>query len=88
LKNLNSTIVLYESPHRIVKTISQIATYWGEDQMIGVVKEISKIHEKVIRGTSKDLLEEFQKSKSLKGEFVIVIPGENQLPKKVKTIRS
>ena len=68
------TIIFYESPHRIVKTLSQIYEYFGEDRKISVSREISKIYQENIRGTPKELMTYFE-NKRPKGEFVIVIEG-------------
>ena len=68
------TIIFYESPHRIVKTLSQICEYFGEYRKISVSREISKIYEENIRGNAKELRTYFENKKP-KGEFVIVIEG-------------
>lgn len=68
------TIIFYESPHRIVKTLSQICEYFGEDRKISVSREISKIYQENIRGNTKELRTYFE-NKRPKGEFVIVIEG-------------
>ena len=78
LKFLSSekrTIIFYESPHRIVKTLSQIYEYFGEDRKISLSREISKIYQENIRGNAKELRTYF-KNKRPKGEFVIVIEGK------------
>ncbi|MAO71498.1 MAG: 16S rRNA (cytidine(1402)-2'-O)-methyltransferase [Flavobacteriales bacterium] len=69
------TIIFYESPHRIVKTLTQICEHFGEDRQISVSREISKIYEEHIRGTTKELKQYFEHKKP-KGEFVIVIQGK------------
>ncbi len=68
------TIILYESPYRLLKTLEQIREYFGEERELSVSKEISKIHEETLRGTPTELIGLFTKEK-LKGEFVIVIHG-------------
>ena len=68
------TIIFYESPHRIVKTLFQICEYFGENRKISVSREISKIYEENIRGNAKELRTYFENKKP-KGEFVIVIEG-------------
>ena len=69
------TIIFYESPHRILKTLYQICEYFGEDRKISISREISKIYEENIRGTAKELITYFENKKP-KGEFVIVIEGK------------
>lgn len=65
------TIVIYEAPHRILKTLSQLLEFWG-DRPVAICREITKIHEEAIRGTLSQALEHF-KNKKPKGEFVLVI---------------
>jgi len=70
--NRNTTII-YESPHRILKTL-QLMLYYLHDREIAIVKEISKIHETIYRGKIKNIIKEIEKS-TIKGEFVIIIKG-------------
>ena len=69
------TMVFYESPHRIVKTLSQFMEYFGEERSISISREISKMFEETKRGTIKDILQHFEQKKP-KGEFVIIIAGK------------
>ncbi len=68
------TIIFYESPHRIIKTLGDLSNYFGLDRIISISREISKMYEETNRGTIKDLLCHF-KQQSPKGEFVIVLSG-------------
>ena len=68
------TIVLYESPHRIAKTIGQFAQHLGNDRRACISRELTKIHEEIIRGTLLEL-NELCKTRKLKGEIVVVIEG-------------
>lgn len=72
LAELNCTIVLYESPHRIKKLISEAKEYLSEDRMVAIIKEISKIHESVYRNSLSELDIDTLGNK-LKGEFVVII---------------
>ena len=74
LANLPCTIVLYESPHRLLKTLQQIGEFIGENRQVCVVRELSKIHETFHRGTIKDQIDFFQKT-SPKGEIIIILEG-------------
>ncbi len=69
------TMVFYESPHRVIKTISQFAEYFGEERKASVSREISKMFEETIRGTISELLVHFENKKP-KGEFVIIVEGK------------
>ena len=83
LATLDCTIALYESPYRIEKCLTQLSDHFGSDCPASVVKEISKIHEKVLTGSLSDLqegLEEFV----LKGEFVILIAPQLRVKEKKK----
>ncbi|MCT4562144.1 MAG: 16S rRNA (cytidine(1402)-2'-O)-methyltransferase [Crocinitomicaceae bacterium] len=71
------TIVLYESPHRINKCLSEIMEYLGEDRNVCVVREISKMFETFHRGTAAELLAFFEQTPA-KGEIVVVIEGKNK----------
>mgnify|MGYP001188084362 CR=1 FL=1 len=74
LANLPCTIVLYESPHRLLKTLQQIGEFIGENRQVCVVRELSKIHETFHRGTIKDQIDFFEKTPP-KGEIIIILGG-------------
>ncbi len=74
LKEEERTIVFYESPHRIAKTIAQFGEYFGMERQISVSREISKKFEETIRGSITECLAHFN-SKKVKGEMVIVLEG-------------
>lgn len=69
------TMVFYESPHRLVKTLNQLGEMWGLDRPAAVMREISKIHEECVRGSLAELSILFGKRPSVKGEIVIVVGG-------------
>lgn len=68
------TIILYESPMRLVKTLKELAVYFGADRLASVSRELTKMFEENKQGTLQDLAVYFE-SKSVKGEIVIVIAG-------------
>lgn len=68
------TIVLYESPHRLVKCLGQLLEYFGADRKVCVCREISKYYEEYARGTVQEVLVHFQE-KEVKGEIVLIIGG-------------
>lgn len=73
-KDETRTVVLYESPHRLLKTLGRLLEVLGESRRVAVVKELSKIHETVVRGTLEDAIAHFN-AHAPKGEFVLVIGG-------------
>ena len=68
------TLVLYESPYRVVKCLEQLAETFGEERRVAVVREITKKFEETVRGTIAEALEHFREHEP-KGEFVIVVEG-------------
>ncbi len=74
LKEETRTIVFYESPRRVVKTLQQFAEAFGENRPVCVCREISKVHEQSVRGTLAEVLEHFT-IEAPRGEFVIVLGG-------------
>ena len=68
------TMVFYESPHRLLKTLTQFAEYFGAERLASVSREISKLHEETIRGSLSELIEHFTETEP-RGEIVIVITG-------------
>ena len=74
LSKESRTIVLYESPHRLIKCLGQIVEYFGADRKICVCREITKFYEEFARGTAQEVLLHFQQ-KEIKGEIVIIIGG-------------
>ena len=74
LSKESRTIVLYESPHRLIKCLGQIVEYFGAERKICVCREITKFYEEFARGTAQEVLLHFQQ-KEVKGEIVIIIGG-------------
>lgn len=68
------TTVLYESPHRLLKTLEQLVQFCGADRDVSVSREISKKFEETVRGTTTEVLEHFS-SHEPRGEFVVVVSG-------------
>jgi len=69
------TMIFYESPHKLLKTLAQFAEYFGEDRLISISRELTKLYEETIRGTIKEVLEHYTE-KPPKGEIVIVVSGK------------
>ena len=70
------TIILYESPHKLIKTLSNICEYFGEERQISVSRELSKLFEETKRGTVKSVLE-YYTDHPPKGEIVVVVSGKS-----------
>jgi len=71
------TIVLYESPHRLIKTLEQIVEFLGAERQVSVSRELTKLHEETRTGPVLEVLEHF-KQKEVKGEIVIVVDGKKE----------
>jgi 16S rRNA (cytidine1402-2'-O)-methyltransferase len=69
------TVILYESPHKLIKTLGQLKEFFGDDRQISVSRELSKLHEETLRGTAQELLDHFE-NRPPKGEIVVVISGK------------
>ncbi len=69
------TMIFYESPHKIIKTLTQFAEYFGADRQVSVSRELTKLYEETIRGSITEVLEYFE-NKPPKGEFVLVVAGK------------
>jgi 16S rRNA (cytidine1402-2'-O)-methyltransferase len=67
-------MVFYESPHRLVKALTQFAEHFGVERQASVSREISKMHEETVRGTLTELIEHFTANEP-RGEIVIVVTG-------------
>ncbi len=75
IKDETRTIVIYESPHHLMKTLNHLYSNLG-NRKIAVIREITKFYEEVVRGEIKEIIEIFS-AREIKGEFVIVIEGKN-----------
>jgi len=71
---LDVTIVLYESPHRILKTLEQLAEFLGSERKASVSRELTKMHEETLRGTLSELATHFKNTEP-RGEMVVVVGG-------------
>ncbi|MBA3985080.1 MAG: 16S rRNA (cytidine(1402)-2'-O)-methyltransferase [Flavobacteriales bacterium] len=69
------TMIFYESPHKLLKSLAQFVEFFGEDRIISVSREITKMHEETIRGSIKEVLDYYTR-KPPKGEIVIVVAGK------------
>lgn len=74
LRSVTRTIVFYESPHRVLRSLKDLAEVLGNDRRASVSRELSKLHEETVRGTLEELIVHFT-AKEPRGEFVIVVEG-------------
>jgi 16S rRNA (cytidine1402-2'-O)-methyltransferase len=72
LAETECTVVLYESPFRLLKTLEQLIEFFGAERPAAVARELTKIHEEIARGTLQEVLDHF-KSHTIKGEIVIIV---------------
>ncbi len=76
LRTETRTMIFYESPYRILKTLGQFAEVFGQDRQVSVAREISKVHEQHVRGTLAEAIAHFTEN-APRGEFVIIVAGNN-----------
>ncbi len=69
------TMVFYESPHKLLKTLTNFVAYFGKDRPVSVSRELTKLYEETVRGTVAEVLEHYT-NKPPKGEIVIVVSGK------------
>lgn len=85
LMDENRTMIFYESPYRVVKTLEQFIEVFGKERRVSCCREISKLHEESVRGSLEEVLAHFKETQP-RGEFVIVLAGkEKQKQKQKKT---
>lgn len=75
LAEMKMTVVLYESPHKILKTLIQLAEFFGPQRQVSLSREITKMYEQTLRGTVEELIKHFEASEP-RGEMVIVVAGK------------
>lgn len=76
LKNIKSTLIFYEAPHRINETLKDMAEILGNNRKLTISREITKLYEEVYRGTIWEIIE---KNIEFKGELVVVVEGNNEI---------
>ena len=81
LKEEQRTIIFYESPYRVVKTLTQLAEVFGGERQAAAVREISKLHEECVRDSLSELVEHFTKNEP-RGEFVLLVGGVEEVRSK------
>ncbi len=76
LAELQETVVLYESPHKILKTLQHLIEHFGPDCQACIARELTKLHEEYSRGSLSELLNDYQARPSIKGEMVLIVGGK------------
>lgn len=76
LQEESRTMIFYESPHKLLRTLKDFETYFGAERPVSISREISKLYEETIRGSIVDVLQIFEDKPAIKGEFVIVVKGK------------
>ncbi|WP_442847025.1 16S rRNA (cytidine(1402)-2'-O)-methyltransferase [Leeuwenhoekiella sp. H156] len=71
------TMIFYESPHKLLKTLNNMVEFFGAERKVSVSREISKLHEETVRGTAAEVLKHYE-NKPPKGEIVIVVAGKSK----------
>lgn len=71
------TMIIYVSPHKLVKTLGEFKEYFGEERQVSVSRELSKMHEETVRGTVVEVLSHFE-AKAPKGEIVVIVAGKGK----------
>ncbi len=87
LKGERRTMIFYESPYRLLKTLQQFADTFGSDRPACVCREISKLHEESVRGTLAELIDHFSETEP-RGEIVVVVGGDTSKKTKEKSNKS
>jgi 16S rRNA (cytidine1402-2'-O)-methyltransferase len=77
------SMIIYESPYRLVKTLGQLAEVMGNERSVSVSREISKIHEETVRGTLEEVKKHFEENEP-KGEIVMIVAGKEEKEEKEK----
>lgn len=77
LAEYSQTLVFYESPHRLVKTLQQFITFFGQERKVSISRELTKMYEETFRGSVQEACRYFSE-KMVKGELVIIVEGKNK----------
>ncbi|MEM1349789.1 MAG: SAM-dependent methyltransferase, partial [Myxococcota bacterium] len=73
LRTLSVTVLLYESPHRLVRTLEDVAEVFGDGHPVCVARELTKLHEEYVRGGAREVMEDFQGRGKVRGECVVIL---------------
>ena len=88
LSDESRTIILYEAPHRLIKTLKELFEYIG-DRRVSIVRELTKLHEEVLRGNLSNIIADYESGRvAVRGEYVLVIEGKSLLEKRSERQKS
>ena len=88
LSEESRTIILYEAPHRLLKTLKEIFEYLG-DRRVSIVRELTKLHEEVLRGNLSNIIADYESGRvAVRGEYVLVIEGKSLIEKRSERQKS
>ncbi len=88
LSQESRTLILYEAPHRLLKTLKELFEYMG-NRNIAIVREITKLHEEVLKGRLAEIISDYESEKiAIRGEYVLVIEGKSLLEKREERQKS
>jgi len=76
--SLTQAVVLYESPNRILSTLQEIQSYIGEERRVVLCRELTKIHQEILRGSVTEIMEKLTRNQVIRGEIVVVIEGNTK----------
>lgn len=80
LRHLGVTVLCYESPHRIVRTLEDVAASFGPDHVVCAARELTKMHEEYLRGTAQDIADTLAQRERVRGEFVLILSAPDAAP--------
>lgn len=86
LKNIPHTLIFYEAPHKLVRTLKDFLKYFNDCKII-IIKEITKIHESVQKFTISEAIKFYESQNSIKGEFVLIVEKNNETSQKQYTLK-
>lgn len=78
LAEMEQTVIFYESPHRLSKTLEMMMPIFGEDRLISISRELTKIHEETFRGTLAEAIAHFPTGQEVKGEIVVTVGARDK----------
>lgn len=80
LRHLGVTVLCYESPHRIVRTLEDVAASFGPEHVVCAARELTKMHEEYLRGSAQDVAQTLAKRERVRGEFVLILSALQTAP--------